>query len=232
MRGMIIADPGYRFIDADFSSVEVRIAAAVTGDETLAQMVRDGIDLHGEVVKLAWGLQPGLDGFKAARYSAKGAVFAYLYGAGMPTLRKTLGVHGHKAQALVDALRALTPHLVEWDRAARTRVENGHLRSWRHPSGRTGYFNRDTPHKTLNVIVQGYGRELLVDALLRWEEQHPGCTIVPIHDELLIQVPEQHAHQWGQDLEAAMTTTIGAGASQVPVIAELDQPTRRWGTVE
>ena len=232
MRGMFLADDDYAFIAADFSSVEVRIAAAITGDETLARMVREGIDLHGEVVKLAWGLSEDHPQFQDVRYLAKRAVFGYLYGAGLKTMAKQLGPHGDKAQAVVDALKAITPGLIEYDRGLRHAVETGKLSHWVHPSGRTAWFNADQPHKSLNMIVQGYGRELLVDAVERWEAIHPGHTLTPIHDELLIHVPAEHAEAWTQDLAQCMTTTIGTGNAQVPIVAEADPPSRRWGTVE
>lgn len=159
-------------------------------------------------------------------------MFGYLYGAGLKTMAKQLGAHGDKAQAVVDALKAITPQLIDYDRGLRRAVETGALSKWVHPSGRTAWFNADQPHKSLNMIVQGYGRELLVDAVERWEAIHPGHTIVPIHDELVIHVPAEHAEAWTQDLSTCMTTTIGTGNAQVPIVAEADPPTRRWGTAE
>ncbi|MGN8689839.1 DNA polymerase [Atopobiaceae bacterium HCP3S3_F7] len=229
MRAMFVADDGHAFIAADFSSVEVRIAAAITGDATLAHMVREGIDLHGEVVKLAWGLSPEDPDFKAVRYDAKRAVFGYLYGAGLTTMAKQLGAHGDKAQAVVDALKAITPQLIDYDRGLRRAVETGKLTRWVHPSGRTSWFNADQPHKSLNMVVQGYGRELLVDAMFRWEAMHPGHTIIPIHDEMVIQVDAEHADQYAEDLVACMTTTL---EPSIPIVAEADAPTTRWGSVE
>lgn len=232
MRGMYVADPGHLLISADFSSVEVRIAAAVTGDATLAHMVREGIDLHAEVTKLAWGMDPEHPQFGDTRSLAKRAVFLNLYGGGLGAMAKALGPHADKAQSVVDALRAVTPGLVEWDRGLRESVRSGRLAYWVHPSGRVAYFNKDLPHKALNLVVQGYGRELLVDSMLRWEDMHPGCTIIPVHDELLIQVPEDQAEAWTVDLQEAMTTTIGQGVAMVPIVAEADPATHRWGTVE
>lgn len=226
LRGLFVADEGQRFIAADFSSVEVRIAAAVTGDETLAHMVREGIDLHGEVVKLAWGMSPDDPEFKGARYAAKRAVFGYLYGAGLPTMARQLGAHGDKAQAVVDALKAITPGLVEFDKGLRDAVRSGQLTRWVHPSGRAAYFNKKLPHKALNMIVQGYGRELLVDAMFRWEAMHPGHTIIPIHDELVIQCESELADQYTEDLVTCMTTTL---EPSIPIVAEADAPAKRWG---
>lgn len=236
MRGMFIADPGHVFIGADFSSVEVRIAAAITGDEKLADMVRQGIDLHGAIAEVGWGITPEHDGFKAARTSAKSAVFRKLYGGGIEGMRKAMALHGHgdKAGAVVGALESLTPGLMEWDKQLREAVRSRAVKTWTHPSGRVAYFNADMPHKSLNTAVQGFGRELLVDSLLRWEDMHPGHTIVLIHDEMIIQVPEADSEALTADLVACMTTElpVAGGHGTVPIVAEADAPTRRWGTVE
>ena len=228
MRGMVVADPGHLFISADFSSVEVRIAAAVTQDENLIRMLFEGIDLHGEVVRLAWGWGEDHVGFKDARQKAKGTVFGKIYGAGLATVEAQLGEHGHMASEVVGALERIAPGLGAFDRQLRAAVSDRSLPSWVHPSGRECWFEPDRPHKSLNKIVQGYGRELLVDSLLRWEALHPGCTLVPIHDELLVQVPEDCAEAWSQDLVDCMTTEIGG----VPIVAEATVPSRRWGTEE
>lgn len=232
MRGMIIADPGMRLISADFSSVEVRLAAAATGDTTLARMVREGLDLHGAVVELVWGKTKDDPEFDDLRYAAKRSVFGYLYGAGLKTMSKQLGAYGDKAQEVVDALREITPGLYSWNKELRAWVKDGKMPYWTHTSGRVAYFNKDQPHKALNMVVQGWGREILVDSIFRWEALHPGWMMFPIHDELVIQVPAEHADAWTQDLINCMSWTIGEGEKQVPIVAESDEPTTRWGTVD
>lgn len=237
LRSMFVADPGHLFISADFSSVEVRLAAAVTHDATLAGMVRDGLDLHARVVEMVWGLakpsdpsDPAYAQWKALRYGAKASVFGYLYGAGLTRMTAQLGEHGDKAAAVRDALAIITPQLVSWNEELKRQIKSRQARSWWHQSGRASYFDERRPHKGLNTVVQGWGRELLVDAILRWEDMHPGCMIVPIHDELLIQVPAEHATAWLEDLRACMTFTCGEGDATVPIVCEADAPTMRWGT--
>jgi DNA polymerase-1 len=231
-RGMIIADPGCKFIAADFSGVEIRIAAAVTGDATLAGMVRDGVDLHAEIARLVWEIDPAEPGFGDLRARAKSSVFGYLYGAGLARMRTQLAPHGDRAEQVIATLTQLTPTLMEWDGALRTAVRARRVTQWVYPSGRAVYFDNERPHKALNTVVQGYGRELLVDAMLRWEAVHPGCPVIPVHDELVIQVPAAHAEEWTHDLVACMTTSIGTGSAQVPITCEADPPSARWGTVE
>lgn len=229
LRGMVIADPGHAFISADFSSVEVRLAAAVTGDAVLAGMVREGLDLHGRVVELVWGVSEDHPSYADLRYTAKRAVFGYLYGAGLKRVAMQLGEHGDKAGEVIEALSKITPELFEWNKLIRKVVERGAMETWEHPSGRVAFFDKDSPHKALNTVVQGWGREVLVDAILRWEDKHPGCMLWPIHDELVIQVPEEHAEAWLEDLRECMTFTLGRGGAQVPIVAEADAPTGRWG---
>ena len=54
----------------------------------------------------------------------------------------------------------------------------------------------------------------------------------PVPDKLVVHVPADVADAWTADLSACMTTTIGTGAAQVPIVAEADPPTTRWGTEE
>lgn len=226
LRGLFIADPDMAFISADFSSVEVRLAAAASGDATLQRMLAEGLDLHGAVVEQVWGLHEGEPGFKDARYMAKRTVFGYLYGAGLPRLSQQLGEHADKAPEVLAALRSITPQLTQFNERLRAEVRTGRMRAWTHPSGRTAFFDASKPHKALNTIVQGWGREVLVDAILDWEQLHPGCTLWPIHDELVIQVPAEHAEAATRDLIRCMTRRTANG---VHIVCEADAPTDRWG---
>lgn len=220
IRGCIVADPGHLLIGADFSSVEVRIAAALSGDENLATMLREGLDLHGNIAALVWGP----DYTKAQRYTVKSTVFASMYGSGKPALARGLGPDGHRVDDVLEAMAQIMPGYTQWVARLKGEVRSGRRPVWRHPSGRLTYLPQDTPHKAPNYVIQSTGRELLVDALLRWEGAHPGALVLPIHDELLVQVPEGVASAWTLDLEQAMTTDLLG----VPIVAESDEPTDRW----
>ncbi len=225
LRECIVAEPGHLLISADFSSVEVRIAAWVSDDQHLADMIARGVDLHAVVAEIVWG--PGFT--KANRYQAKRGVFGRLYGAGLATVARQVGGGPAVAQSVVDALDEAAPGLAAWSRGLNQAVRVGAAPYWKHASGRLTWFPSDSPHKAVNYAIQSSGREILVDSLLRWEAIHPGCVVIPVHDELVIQVPEADAQAWATDLERCMTHELTtASGTRIPIVAESDPPSPCW----
>lgn len=203
-REMFVADEGEVYISADFSSVEVRIAAWASGDQHLAQMLRDGVDMHSVVAEIVWGK----DFTSAQRSAAKRSVFGRLYGAGLPTMAQQLGEYRDKVYQVRDAIDRAAPGLAAWGAQMRDNVSRGIRLHWQHPSGRRTYLPQDQSHKSLNYPIQSTGRELLVDAVLEFESRRPGHTIFPVHDEIVALVPEAEAEAALADLIESMTTRL------------------------
>jgi DNA polymerase I-like protein with 3'-5' exonuclease and polymerase domains/phage/plasmid-associated DNA primase len=225
MREMFLADPGQLIVSADFSSVEVRVAAWVSGDLGLAAMLRDGLDLHSLVAEKVWGP----DYTKAHRYAAKRAVFGWIYGAGLGRVALQLGTHGDKAQAVVDAMAQITPGLVQWGDQLRADVRAGRRPYWQHGSGRITWLPAAEPHKAVNYVVQSTARELLVEALLRLETAAPGLTVLPVHDEPVTFADAADAPRVRQILAEAMSFSLPMPDGQfVPIVAEPAEPATRW----
>lgn len=220
MRACISADPGYLLITADFSSVEVRVAAALSQDQALIQMLLDGVDLHGEIAKLVWG--PGYT--KANRYLAKRKVFGRIYGQGVDGMARTDGAGVEVAKQVIAAMDAMTPGLTGWSADIRGAVEAGRTQ---YPTyaGRVVHMPKAASHAGPNYAIQGTARELLIDALVRWEQTPWGrCTLMPVHDEILVMVPEAQAHEATEALKACMATELYG----VPIVAEADEPSFEW----
>lgn len=223
MRACITADPGQLLISADFSGVELRVAAAVSGDPTLVQMLADGRDLHMEVAKMAFGP----DATTGDRSIAKRAVFGRLYGGGIPALARQVGVSESIMAAIVASLDEITPVLAQWSAGMRRAVQQGHTQYPAY-SGRTIHLPRAFPHKAPNYVIQGTARELLIDALVRWSDTPWGtCTLVPVHDELIVAVPEDQALDALAELERCMTSEING----IAIVAESDPPMFAWQDV-
>ena len=220
VRACITADPGQVLISADFSGVELRVAAALSGDESLATIIRDGRDLHMEIARQVWGPEAG----KRERYSAKRIVFGRLYGGGIPTLAKQGGVTEPVAASAVEVLDSLTPGLSAWSQRVRDHVRSGDTRFVTY-SGRVIYLPLAFPHKAPNYCIQGSARELLVDALLRWSDTPWGeSTVLPVHDEILAAVPEPDAQHATDALVAVMRTELFG----VPITAEPSPLAPAW----
>lgn len=220
LRECVLADPGYLLIAADFSSVEVRVAAYVSGDANLIRMVNDGVDLHAVIAEQAYG--PGFT--KANRYNVKRVVFGRLYGGSAPTLAAQTGLDIPMVERLVAILDAIAPQLAAWSAGVRQAVKNG-LREYRTYSGRVIHLDPRLPHKAPNYIIQGTARECLVDALIRWEQgPYRGGIVLPVHDEIVAMVPAEQAVEATKYLVRCMETQLGP----VPITVEADEPADRW----
>lgn len=224
-RACWVADPGYRGISADFSSVELRVAAALSQDASLLRYIQEedaGLSdgLHWAIAREVWGP----DATKLDRYRAKRIVFGRLYGGGVPTLAKQSGVSESLAASAVDVIDALAPGLARWSEETRQAVRRGQ-RHFEIYSGAVVYVDPAFPHKAPNYRIQRTARELLVDALLRWRQTRWGtCTLLPVHDEVVAFVPEDAAEEATAELVRCMETELHG----VKIKVESDEPWVAW----
>jgi DNA polymerase I-like protein with 3'-5' exonuclease and polymerase domains len=220
VRACITADPGCVLISADFSGIELRVAAALSGDTNLRRMILDEIDLHWEIARQMFGS----DATKADRYAVKRGVFGRIYGGGIPTLAAQIGCDETVAEAMVNTLDAMTPMLAEWSARLRNQVKSGQTRFTTY-TGAVVHLPRNYPHKAPNYVIQRTARELLVDALLRWRSTRwGGCVLLPVHDEVLAMVPEQD----GSAATAALVDCMQTDFLGVPIVVEADEPSHAW----
>lgn len=220
IRAMLTADPGHLLISADFSGVELRVAAALSGDTNLRRMLAEGEDLHWLIARQVWGP----DATKANRYIAKRIVFGRLYGGGVATLARQAGTDEATVQRAIHQLDAMTPGLSHWSMRWRDAVRNGHT-EFETRQGRVIHLDRAHPHKAPNYLIQGSARELFVDALLAWDRTpFGGGVVLPVHDEIVAVVPEAQAAAATRALVQAMSTELEG----VEIVAEASEPSFAW----
>jgi DNA polymerase I-like protein with 3'-5' exonuclease and polymerase domains len=151
-------------------------------------------------------------------------VFGRLYGGGIPTLARQVSISETVAAAMVDTLDAMTPELAAWSRSLRDAVKAGHTQF---PSyaGRVIHLPGQFPHKAPNYCIQGTARELLVDTLMRWRDTRWGSAVLlPVHDEIVLVIPEAEAGEATAALVAAMETELYG----VHIQAEASEPSFAW----
>lgn len=220
IRACIKVDPGQLLIGADFSGVELRVAAALSGDPELRQIIADGRDLHAEVAAMVFGPE----WTKADRYNVKRMVFGRVYGGGIPTLAAQCGVSEAITASVVDSLDAMTPTLSAWSTEMRNFVKRGG-RQFPTYSGRIIHLPGAFPHKAGNFAIQGTARELTVDAMLDWAQTPWGhCTMFAVHDEIDAFVPAEDAKTATEALVTCMTREING----VRIAAEASEPSPFW----
>jgi DNA polymerase-1 len=217
LRKYVVAEPGMSLVDADFSAVEVRIAAGFAKDAALMQTFCEGRDPYIAAAEAAWGSAPDEATRKANRSRAKPLLLGHIYGRGPNTIAAALGVSREEAVTLQARLDAAMPDVPRYVARARARVATGRT-AGRLPSGRVVQVHPATQYTAaVNSVVQGHGRELLADALLALDDAGLGEVVwLPVHDEWILQAPIAKAEEICRVLEQAMTMQVG----EVPVTAE------------
>jgi DNA polymerase I-like protein with 3'-5' exonuclease and polymerase domains len=231
-RRCIVAPPGRVLVKADFSQIELRLAAKIAGDKRMIAAFRQGDDLHTVTARTILGKARVS---KADRQLAKAVNFGLLYGMGARAFRlharSTFGVELTEAEA-------------EQYRRAFFRAYPG-LARWHARAERTEYRPLDTRTLTgrrrlrvirftekLNTPVQGSGADGLKAALgLLWERRGecPGALpVLAVHDEIVVECDADQAEAVAAWLKRAMLDGMAPLADPVPVAVEV-AVARTWG---
>lgn len=212
-RGLFLPDPGHELWTIDFAQVELRVVAALAREEKMIETILSGGDLHQLTVD-----ELAAAGVTITRQQAKVVNFLIVYGGGKQALHDQTGIPIEEAGTIINAWRerykaisVLAQYLGTKRDGIRT-ISNRWLPATKDEHGNIrAYAN-------INYAVQSAARELLVDAWWRFEEEfgHRGIVWLPIHDELVLQVPEGEAETIIPDAERAMTMEFRG----VPITAE------------
>jgi DNA polymerase-1 len=226
-RKCVVAPEGWKLIDADFSQMELRLAAAVSGDIEMATAFIDGEDLH----------QKTADAIGCTRQIAKSANFGLLYGSGAKGLRNYAGSQGiilplPEAER-VRAKWLQTYHgIAQWQRE-QARLADNTARE-RMPSCRVpvSEMRRLLPDKQnrltvrANTPIQGAGAAVLKVALGNlWQfiRDHESEVRIAacVHDEILLVVKAEKAGIYSQILKDCMESALAKWLGQIPSIADV-----------
>ncbi|GAB6060680.1 DNA polymerase [Desulfonatronum parangueonense] len=211
MREMFTAGPGEVNVGADFSQMETRIAAQVSGDQEMLGCYDRGDDLHILTAMAITGKQAGQIA-KSERNAAKAANFGLLYGQGALGLknyaRTGYGVHLTKKEAadIREKFFEKYPIFHQWQmQTTRSAARCSFVET---PSGRRRYLKADKYYgASLNTPIQGAGAEIFYAAMGRLPTYLAGldATLVNVvHDEMILEASEKDAPAAKAALERAM----------------------------
>ena len=230
IRRAFVADPGAVLISADYSQIELRVLAHLSGDATLIEAFRRGEDIHQQTANRVFGQDSGLDPHELRR-RAKIVNYALLYGKTAFTLARDIGVSQQSAQEFIDAyfegfpaVRTYIDTVVE--RARETGVVTtmfGRRRLVPELTSRNGQIRAAAERVAVNMPIQGTAADILKRAMIDIHGALPAGArmILTVHDELVFEVPEagaQEAAAFARErmeraavLDVPLTVDVGIG---------------------
>lgn len=219
--------PGNKLIVADYSAMELRMAAEISGEPKMIKAFKDGADMHKATASLMMQL-PAEEITKEMRTAGKVCNFALLYGAGPGTLQKQavsqFGLDWTKAQSkeYVQLFRRAYPDLKEWQDAQGTATTEAVLTKY--GRRRFLYGHNDKYTTRLNTPVQGSAGDITKIAVAMLEERMvddpSGKLLCVCHDELVVESTPEKADYWAQTVVECMEGAGNLVCKHVPIKAE------------
>lgn len=245
IRNAFVAAPGYVLATIDYSQIELRIAAGLSGDEKLLRVFKEGGDIHTEVASFVFGVEKDkVD--REMRRRAKVINFGILYGMGVNALRANLGSSVSRAEAaeyLEDYFKTFSG-VTAWIEKTKAFVhKHGYVETL---YGRRRYFPgikstlpgvvAAAERAAVNAPMQGTQADIIklamieADKMIEREGLHERVKLLlQVHDELMYEVAEKDVDELVPRLRQVMESIIeGDMLAGVPIIAEASTG-KNWG---
>jgi DNA polymerase-1 len=203
IRSAFVAEPGWKLVSADYSQVELRILAHVSGEPKLREAFARGDDIHAATAAEVLGKdQATLT--KDERNRAKAVNFGIIYGISAFGLSDQLEIPREEAQAYIDAYLARFPHVQDFiARTVEQAEREGYVRTLfgrRRPIPELRASNRQTrllgERLAVNTVMQGSAADIIKVAMVSIhrrlrDEGRAARLVLQVHDELLLEAPEK-----------------------------------------
>jgi DNA polymerase-1 len=202
IRSAFVAEPGCRLVSADYSQVELRILAHVSGEPKLRDAFARGEDIHAATAAEVLGKNPA-ELTKDERSIAKMVNFGIIYGISAFGLSENLEIPREEAQRYIDTYLARFPLVQDFiQRTIEQAEQDGYSQSLmgrRRPAPELKARNRQTrgfgERLAVNFVMQGTAADIIkkamvaIHARLR-DEGRSARLVLQVHDELLVEAPE------------------------------------------
>lgn len=229
IRRMFVAAPGCVLVDADYSQIELRLLAHISGDETMRKAFKSGEDIHAVTASQVFGL-PLSEVTPAQRSSAKAVNFGIVYGISAFSLAQDIKVSPAEARAYIDAYMQKYHGVREYmDRVIAEAKERGYVetlfgRRRPVPELKASNFNTRSFGERVarNMPIQGTAADIIKLAMVNVRrrlraEGLEARLILQVHDELIAECPEREAERVAALLEEEMERAV---TLSVPLTAE------------
>lgn len=229
IRKTIIPDEGEIFFSADYSQIELRVMASMSGDENMIEAFTSNADIHAATSAKIFH-KPINEVTKEERSKAKRANFGIIYGISVFGLAQNMGIDRSEAKALIDGYFATFPGVHTFmEESKKTAAEKGYAETLYHRrrylpdiTSRNGTVRAIAERNAINAPIQGTAADIIKIAMVRIYQRFKAeglksKMILQVHDELNFSVvPEEKFHVKQLVLEEMQN----AAALKVPLIAD------------
>lgn len=220
IRHAFIAPPGHVILSADYSQIELRVLAHLSGDKVFCHAFANDEDIHTRTAAEVFGLFPEMV-TPEMRRQAKTINFGIIYGQGAFSLAKQLGIARKTAEEFISTYKERHSGAIDFlDSCIRTAEENGYVTTIlgrrlpipdiRSTNGNVLAFAR---RNAINYPIQGSAADIIKCAMIRVQarldrEQLQSRLIMQVHDELVFEVPEDELIKMEQLVEEEMSRAV------------------------
>jgi DNA polymerase-1 len=235
IRHAFIAPEGFVLVGLDYSQIELRLAAVLSGDEKLTEIFISGRDVHTEVAASVFGV-PASDVDHEMRRRAKIINFGILYGMGVNALKAQLGTSTSEAHQFYEdyfkTFKTLAEYLETVKGQARrqgfTETLFGRRREFTGMKSPLPYVRAQAERMAINAPIQGTQADIIklamvsIDEMLTKENsQEDAHLILQVHDELVFEVRESRAVELGAKIKSLMENVVPLQeTNNIPLLAQ------------
>lgn len=202
VRRAFIADKGFMLASFDYSQIELRVLAILSGDKKLIEIFKKGEDVHGAVASEVFNV-PQNEATAEMRRRAKVINFGIIYGMGINALRANLETTREEAQKFYDEYFAHFKGVADYIEKAKedargkgyTETLFGRKRYFPEIKSAVEYVRKEAERMAVNAPLQGTAADLIKLAMVRIDEALEKKSLKPkarlllqIHDELLFEI--------------------------------------------
>jgi DNA polymerase I len=230
IREAFIAPPGSKIVSADYSQIELRIMAHISGDPSLMRSFAEGEDVHRATASEIFGVTP-IEVSNDQRRIAKVINFGLIYGMSAFGLASNIGITRDAAKLYIDRYFQRYPGVANYMEETRSKAKRDGFvetvfgrRLWLPEiNGGSGPRRQGAERAAINAPMQGTAADLIklsMIAVQDWLEASKIETkmIMQVHDELVLEVPEAELPEVRKRLPELM---CGVATLKVPLVAEV-----------
>ncbi|MDD2657168.1 MAG: DNA polymerase [Candidatus Pacebacteria bacterium] len=245
IRHAFVAPPGFTLLALDYSQIELRLAAILSGDEKLCNIFTSGRDVHTEVAAQVFHVAPEAVDLEMRR-RAKVINFGILYGMGVNALRAQLGSTTAEAHQYLEdyfsTFKTLSEYLESTKGFARkygyTETLLGRRRQFPEMKSSLPYVRAQAERMAINAPLQGTSADIIklamvrIDKMLEQEKARGDAyLLLQVHDELVYEIRDSRIGALSAKIKDIMESVISTKESRgVPLIATMKSGAD-WGSM-